>query len=132
MDAAPLCERPSALHGSVLSERFVYWRGVSGKRYLHTVYPADVPPEAEYAVVLLVRGGGSARRVLRVVVLDGCSTDSCALLTGLSEELRADELHVHALAASEAEARDIAQDLIHAAARDWARHEAPRLARRVR
>ena len=45
---------PDAL-GEELQGRFIYWRGRSGQRYLHTVYAVDALPEFTDAVVILAR-----------------------------------------------------------------------------
>ncbi|WP_421020924.1 hypothetical protein, partial [Klebsiella pneumoniae] len=48
-DAGP----PPVLAVAGLAARFHAWRGISGRRYLATVYPAANPPAYEGAVMVL-------------------------------------------------------------------------------
>jgi hypothetical protein len=111
-------------------DRFWYWRGASGKKYIHSVYALEDCPPLPGAVYVAVRRQGGMRVVMDVgrftPFWDG-------VITGRSlDGLRAsgvNEIHVHLLAKSADEAVMIEADLEAAVAVE--RHdclaEAPQL-----
>jgi hypothetical protein len=106
-------------------DRFWYWRGASGRRYIHSIYAADSCPPLPGAVYVAVRRAGNAREVLGVgrfpSFLDGFSSAAGGMA--------ADEIHVHLLARNEADAKAVLADLegaleeVPASLSDF--HEAP-------
>jgi hypothetical protein len=98
-----------------LQERFWYWQGSSGRRYIHSVYAPDECPPLPGAVFVGVRRDGP----MRVAVLVGRFTpfyDGTLAFHDL-EQLRAagvDEVHVHLLAKSPEAAQAILDDLTEA------------------
>ena len=84
-------------------DRFWYWQGVSGRRYIHTVYPLRACPPLPGAVFVAVKRIGTLRVVLGLGILSDAA------------ELRlhrgCDEIHVHLLSGSRAEAEAILSDL---------------------
>jgi hypothetical protein len=84
-------------------DRFWYWQGVSGRRYIHTVYPIRACPPLPGAVFVAVKRIGTLRVVLGLGILSDAA------------ELRlhrgCDEIHVHLLSGSRAEAQAILADL---------------------
>lgn len=103
------------LAGSAVADRFCFWRGRSGRRYVFSVYrtasPAEIADAPRYAdaVVIAAERAGSTRRALRI-----CDTGALPELLIDGPEgtaLGADELHFHLLAGSRAERRAVAEDL---------------------
>lgn len=93
------------------SERFWYWRGHSGRDYIHSIYRKESCPPLSEAVVVLVRGTGGSRQALGVGRIDGACQCPAASLSGWSE---ADEIHVHLLARGAERADAIQRDLTRA------------------
>ena len=103
--------------GSAVADRFCFWRGRSGRRYVFSVYrtasAAEIAAAPRYAdaVVIAARRAGDNRRALRV-----CDTGALPelLMDGPADTALgagADELHFHLLAGSVAERRAVAEDL---------------------
>ena len=93
--------------GSNDNERFWYWRGASGKKYIHSVYAASACPPLPGAVYLAVRRIGQ----LRTVTAMGRFSP---FWEGTSSELAdvdADEIHVHLLARDDVAANAVLDDL---------------------
>ncbi len=93
--------------GSGDAERFWYWWGASGKRYIHSVYAADACPPLPGAIYVAVRRIGSLRTVIAInrfePFWDG---------TFSAPEIRdADEIHVHLLARDNVAANTVLDDL---------------------
>ena len=91
-----------------LGDRFWYWRGASGERYIHTIYRADLCPPVSGAVFVRVRSCGGRRQALSV----GRFGPDGALPMGL--EQGEDEIHVHLLARGEDAAERVMRDLEYA------------------
>lgn len=91
-------------------ERFWYWRGASGRNYIHSVYDARACPPLPGAVYVAVRREGATRRALATGRFpnfwDG-SVDGVSDLVGA----QADEIHVHLLSRNEREANMVSEDL---------------------
>ena len=90
------------------NDRFWYWYGASGNRYIHSVYPAKACPVMPRAVYLSVRRLSDDRFVpLSIEIADAVSllTNAYVACDG------ADEVHVHLLAEGDREARSICDDL---------------------
>lgn len=92
-------------------ERFWYWRGSSGRDYIHSIYQKASCPPLNAAVVVLVRTSGGGRRALGVSRMDGSGRTPAECLPGWSE---ADEVHVHLLAQEADRADAIRADLARA------------------
>jgi len=94
-------------HGSHDNERFWYWRGRSGKKYIHSVYAGDACPPLPGAIYVAVRRIGHLRTVTAMgrfsPFWDGTSSE----LAGVD----ADEIHVHLLARDNAAANAVLSDL---------------------
>ena len=96
-----------------LKDRFWYWSGASGKRYIHSVYPLDACPPLPGAIFTLVRCLPNGERIALEVgrfnenwdYIDAMIADkACGINT-------ADEIHVHLLASSSDNADTITRDL---------------------
>ena len=94
-------------HGSQDNERFWYWRGHSGKKYIHSIYPGNACPPLPGAIYVAVRRIGNLRTVTAMGRFshfwDGASSE----LAGVD----ADEIHVHLLARDNAAANAVLSDL---------------------
>jgi hypothetical protein len=88
-------------------DRFWYWRGMSGRRYIHSIYAADSCPPLPGAVYVAVRRTGSSRDVLGV----GRFPSFLDAFSSAASGLAADEIHVHLLASNEADAKAVLADL---------------------
>ncbi|MDP2800323.1 MAG: hypothetical protein Q8O26_00410 [Phreatobacter sp.] len=99
---------PSALRVSGLAARFHAWRGVSGRRYLATVHAAATAPAYQGAVIVLARAEADGTRV---ALWAGRSPASPAALARLAQMKRAEEVHVHLIAESEADRAAAEADL---------------------
>ena len=105
------------IHGSPLAikfpqgfgdaERFWYWRGASGKRYIHSVYAVDACPPLPGAVYVAVRRIGGLRTAVAVNRFTPFWDGSFSA----HENLHADEIHVHLLAKDDVAANAVLADL---------------------
>lgn len=89
-----------------LARRFCYWRGRSGRRYIHTIYEARRCPPLPGALYLAV---GTDEDGTRRVLAAGRFPPFFELMPSLPEGCS--ELHAHLLAGSDAEARSALEDL---------------------
>ncbi len=106
---------------------FWYWRGHSGREYIHSVYPCATCPPMPGAVYVAVRREGDRRVAVaagRFSEFWDMNSDSAGPRLG---DLRADELHVHLLArdpvSATAVARDIRMAIMTASARPTRRQQ---------
>ena len=96
-----------------LPARLHFWRGASGKRYVHSVYSLiECPPLPKAMYLLVHRHKGGRREVLHI----GCGqsdapTLNLARIRQRGAQLGANEVHVHFLAETEAERRLVTCDL---------------------
>ena len=93
--------------GSNDNERFWYWRGASGKKYIHSVYAASACPPLPGAVYVAVRRIGQLKTVTAMgrfsPFWDGTSSELA--------DVDADEIHVHLLARDDVAANAVLDDL---------------------
>jgi len=95
-----------------LGERFWYWRGASGRSYIHSIYQADSCPPLPGAVYVAVRRTGTRREALAAGRFVSCwdgSVQGFEASRLLPEG--ADEIHVHLLARDAAAADAVLDDL---------------------
>ena len=89
------------------NERFWYWRGVSGKKYIHSIYAADACPPLPGAIYVAVRRIGHLRTAVAVgrfsPFWDGTFSEFA--------DMAADEIHVHLLARDNSAADAVLGDL---------------------
>ncbi len=91
-----------------LSERFWYWQGASGRKYIHSVYEPENCPPLPGAVYVGVKRQGSMRIAVcvgRFLPLWDAHKAINAKFSGF------DELHVHLLASASGEAEQVRADL---------------------
>jgi hypothetical protein len=92
---------------TALAQRFWYWRGASGRAYIHSIYSRQLCPRLAGAIYLIVDASGASRQVISVGRLSADGT--------LPEDRRPghaiEEIHVHLLARDFTAAEQIASDL---------------------
>jgi hypothetical protein len=95
-----------------MTERFWYWQGQSGRKYIHSVYELDNCPPLPNAVYVAVKRSGSLRIAVAVGRFQPFWDQTLAEddLTKL-ERLGVDEVHVHLLAKSHDLAETVRSDL---------------------
>jgi hypothetical protein len=96
-------------------DRFWYWTGASGRKYIHSVYALEDCPPLPGAIFVAVRREGT----MRIVVGIGRFTkDANQSLRGSElaslHSLGADEIHVHLLAKAPEVAAAVLEDLLQA------------------
>jgi hypothetical protein len=103
----------AAFAGTHFASRFFSWAGLSGRRYVFSVYPASVCPAYCDAVMLAAVRDGSGRR--RVVSVRDTGAFPEPVVARAERELRAFgsglEFHLHLLASSLAEREATVADL---------------------
>jgi hypothetical protein len=103
----------AALEGMPISSRFCSWVGLSGRRYVFSVYPASVCPAFRDAVLLTVIRDMTGQR--RVVSVRETGAFPEPVVEKAQRELRAFgpglEFHLHLLATSPAERAVTVADL---------------------
>ena len=106
-------EPVSALAGLPSGRVFRYWRGASGRRYLHTVHAlADWPGYGEANLIFVRCRAGGRRHVLWVGQIGGHGALAAAgSLFARMAEAGASEVHVHLLAGSGKARRAVERDL---------------------
>ena len=103
----------AALEGMPISSRFCSWVGLSGQRYVFSVYPASECPAFRDAVLLAVVRDMTGQR--RVISVRETGSFPEPVVEKVQRELRAFgpglEFHLHLLAASSAERAATVADL---------------------
>lgn len=96
-----------------VTQSFHYWRGASGKRYLHTVFPlVDCPLMPKVNYILVHCGPDGVRRPLDIgQTVSGAESLNLAHLRHKAARLGANEIHVHFMADTDAERRAAEIDL---------------------
>lgn len=93
-------------HAAELAGRFAYWRGRSGRRYIHTVYAlGECPPLPGGVYVAVARDAFGRRRAVAAGRLSPLWDLAASVPAGC------EEVHVHLLAGTDAEAQAAAEDL---------------------
>ena len=94
-------------------DRFHYWSGRSGKRYLHTIFSVDECPGIENALFVAVKRDSRGHR--RAIATGGFGTAPDLVMHGakLAEARRrgANEIHLHLMAYGPSERRDTLRDI---------------------
>jgi len=94
-------------------DRFWYWRGASGKRYIHSIYsPQDCPPLPGAIYLTVRKTANNKRRVVEIGRFEDSWDHVAKLGLQTNDEFNCiDEIHVHLLAKSEDNAQEVAMDL---------------------
>jgi hypothetical protein len=106
-EPALVCAEP------LFGQAFHYWRGASGRRYLHTVYTLIGCPALPQANFILVRrhDDGSRTPLLFGQTKDDAITLNLAHLRHEGAKLGANEVHIHLLAEGPSQRNDVEADL---------------------
>lgn len=96
-----------------LMQRFQFWTGASGRRYVHTIYTLlDCPALSSANFILVARDADGQRSVLEIGRLGtNAPTLNLAEIRQRGAVLGANEVHVHLLADSARESQRIEFDL---------------------
>jgi hypothetical protein len=94
---------------ATINHRYWYWRGASGRQYIHSVYRPGACPPFPGAVYVAVKRQGDLRHALAV----GSFADFWSLAGGIRpiDARGADEIHVHLLARSPAAVTSVVADI---------------------
>ena len=97
-----------------LMQRFRFWTGASGRRYVHTIYTLRDCPELSSGNFILVRREHDGQRtILNIGRLGGnAPTLNLAEIRQRGATLGANEVHVHLLAESSRDSQTIEFDLM--------------------
>jgi hypothetical protein len=92
-----------------INHRYWYWRGASGRQYIHSVYRPGTCPPFPGAVYVAVKRRGDLRHALAV----GSLSDFWNFPAGIPaiDAGGADEIHVHLLARSPAAVMAVVADI---------------------
>ena len=95
------------------NDRFHFWSGASGRRYVHSVYDLVDCPEVPAANFLLVHRDGAGRRSVLAIghLTNEVGSLNLAEIRHRGARLGANEVHVHLLAPSAQQRRMVELDL---------------------
>lgn len=113
-----------------LADRFWYWRGASGRQYIHSVYTPRTCPPLPSGVFIAVRRLNDVRHAVAVGLFRDIF-DSGSMQLAAPDTRAADELHVHLLARNPADAEAVLRDLAAAVQADLASTVLPPLKARA-
>lgn len=106
-------QQPSVDSAPDLMQRFLFWTGASGRRYVHTIYSLTDCPALSSGNYILVQRGPDGRRL--VLAIDRMTASSPSLnlaeLRHRGASLGANEVHVHLLAEGGRDSQQIEFDL---------------------
>ncbi len=108
IQGSPFRLSPATADMPELSERFWYWQGASGRKYIHSVYEPENCPPLPGAVYVGVKRQGSMRIAVCVGRFLPLRDANKAIDARFSDF---DELHVHLLASASGEAEQVRADL---------------------
>ncbi len=110
---SPASELALICNEGQIKQTFHYWRGASGRRYLHSAYSlleCPVMPKANY--ILVGRDANGNRTPLEIgQTLDNACSLNLAYLRQKGAQLGANEIHIHVLTETERERCLIEADL---------------------
>jgi hypothetical protein len=109
----PLHEAPQLGGADELANRFHFWTGATGRRYVHTVYSLlECPALASGNYILVDRNAHGERKVLAI---GSASNDAASLnladIRHRGAELGANEVHIHLLAGTSKASKLVEFDL---------------------
>ena len=95
-----------------MADRFWYWQGSSGRKYIHSVYGVDLCPPLPGAVYVGVKRAGRLRIAVTVGrFLPFWDKSLPEAEAAKFEQLGVDEIHVHLLARDHNSVHSVLQDL---------------------
>lgn len=93
-----------------LADRFFFWRGGSGRRYVFSVHALADVAHFRDMVVIAVRVDGAARIPVWIGEIEDPQGDERLADVALAE--RIDEVHIHLLPGDTTERREVIDDLL--------------------
>ena len=105
---------PATLDLRELGHGFHYWEGLTGSRYLHSVYSLqDCPelPKANYIMVRKLENGEAIPLFIGQTIADATSLN-LAHIRQKAARLGANEIHIHVMTDSHKERADVERDLL--------------------
>jgi len=98
---------------SAVANRFHFWSGASGQRYVHTIYSLIECPEVPSGNYVLVRRTDEGRRIALSIgrARHDAASLNLAEIRQRGAQLGANEVHVHLLAGSVKLSKQIEMDL---------------------
>ncbi len=107
-EPAIVCAEPN------IAQSFHYWRGVTGERYLHSVYSLFACPELPRANYILVHRNDEGERTVLAVgqTTEHAASLNLAYLRHTGARLGANEIHIHLLAETAHERDSVETDLL--------------------
>lgn len=96
-----------------LDDRFWYWHGASGQRYIHSIYRPDLCPRVDGAVYVVVAVKGGVRRAVSVGRF-GSAPESAGSPPLRQQAGEGEEIHVHLLSRDDEGAIRVLRDLLSA------------------
>jgi hypothetical protein len=112
--AAEARSQPALLDGAAdIAQRFHFWTGASGRRYVHTIYSLVECPAVPAGNYILVHRDAQGRRLVLAIGRVGnvAASLNLAEIRRRGAELGANEVHVHLLAPNAKQSRLIETDL---------------------
>lgn len=112
--AADARSQPALLDGAAdIAQRFHFWCGASGRRYVHTIYSLVECPAVPAGNYILVHRDALGRRLVLAIgrVGNAAASLNLAEIRRRGAELGANEVHVHLLAPNAKLSRLIETDL---------------------
>jgi len=106
-------QMPDLEDAADIAERFHFWSGASGRRYVHTIYSLLECPPLPSGNYILVHRDAEGRRLVLAIGRVGNTAASLNLaeIRRRGAELGANEVHVHLLAPNAKQSRLIETDL---------------------
>ena len=105
---------PLELELTEFGHGFHYWQGLTGERYLHSVYRLqDCPelPKANYIMVKKLENGDAIPLFIGQTLADATSLN-LAHIRQKAARLGANEIHIHVMADSSAQRNEVERDLL--------------------
>lgn len=98
---------------AALTDRFHFWSGASGRRYVHTIYSLVECPVLPQGNYVLVRHNGRGQRTVLSIgrLTHDAETLNLAEIRHQGSMLGANEVHVHLLAGGTKQSKLIEHDL---------------------
>lgn len=110
---APANEPALVCREAVIEQPYHYWLGVSGERYLHSVYTLrDCPALPKATYIMVRRDTNGARRPLGIgQTFEDADSLNLAHLRRQGAQLGANEVHIHLLAETAEDRAAVEADL---------------------
>lgn len=110
---SPANEPALVCREAVIEQPYHYWLGVSGERYLHSVYALrDCPALPKATYIMVHRDKGGSRRPLGIgQTFEDADSLNLAHLRHQGAQLGANEVHIHLLAETAADRAAVEADL---------------------